>query len=232
MRLSLNSLAGGIYTVHYANEVDFRLQDLPEVGTKVSYEDGRSYRFVASEANFAAGASVEQTPYISGTIYSAATFGVDSLFIVAAGIAEGELTDGYIEITQAGKLPGKFQIRGNTSSTSSNVVKVSLNESIPEDYAATNTILIHKAVGYRVVASGSGNGVIGTTLCAVSAATNSTTAYFWVQMSGVNVGVGGGLAGYTITAPTTGYDREFNPNTCSIGEIAIVLATLLKDLTE
>lgn len=231
MRVVTEGIACNLYDVYYENEEEVNLNDLPEVGTKLVYADGRAYLFVSSAVNFSADAVVEQPPYVESTVSKSTLFGGDTIEINLAGIAEGVLKEGYLEITEGGKLPGKFQIRGNTSTNSSGVVRLTLNEDMPETYGVGDTVNVHRSVGFGVVSSGSGSGFIGTTLAISEAATKGTTAYFWVQISGVNVG-GNSLYGYNITAPTSGDLRTFNPNDYSSNELARVVATLISDLSE
>lgn len=190
---------------------------LPQVGTRVEFDDGRVFRFCSTAEVFVAGEMVAvqtcQATEIDGGI-TAAAVGTKTLTIAttaitffggAAGVvAADRLSGGYLMITDDTGEGYSYRIKSNTAGTAAVALTVTLYDGLKVAVAADTDCII---VGpkYRKVTEGAvALSPIGACLVPTTGASSTVEAFFWVQTRGPAVCLGAGTVGVEIASAASG----------------------------
>lgn len=196
MNTLTKTISGSVYDSYTPTSQDFKEGRMPTVGDRACYEDGRKFVFCSSAVDVAAGSVVACASVNAEltAVSAAVPTGTYDVSFVLASVAANDYRDGYLTVTLGDGVGVTYRIASNTASatiaTVDNTVVVTLVDPIHTALAATDNILIKKDRHTLVVAGTADLDSVGVAAVTTTAATGSTTAYFWVQYEGVGFVLG------------------------------------------
>lgn len=217
-------ISGGIYDgPEDSSTTKFLQSRVPQVGTKVEFDDGRKFVMCSTAVNVEAGQLVSTATALATVISNlcaVAQIGSyqvvmdlhgTALFGAAAGTCPANcLAGGYLTMTDDTGEGYTYRIKGNTLGTNATASRVTITLFDPLKVAIDTTTDVF-LVGPRyenVVLSTATLPPVGVAVIASTAATAGTTQYIWVQtagIAGVKIETGTSIAiGKTLAADANG----------------------------
>jgi hypothetical protein len=208
---AINGVVSRVYAEGDQWDVESRI---PEVGSNASFEDGRSYVFCSTDANFVAGESVGSVAASAellavwsdgkeeGDNDIGPAVGDTGMSFVLASVTEDQYANGYITVTLGTGAGYTYRIKSNTASVSvdygtsgtpevvANVVTLVLCEEICVALAITDNIIIKTSRVSNVIEGTASLDPVGVAVSATTAATTGITEFFWAQTTGVAMVLG------------------------------------------
>lgn len=191
MNTLTKTINGSVYDTLTPESQDYKQGRMNAVGDRAEFEDGRKFVFCSSVVNVAAGTAVgcAAVGVEITSVSSAVSIGSYQISFVLASVAANDLRGGYLTVTLGTGLGVTYRIASNAASatiaTVANTVVVTLADPVQVAIAAADNILIKKARHTNVIVGTATLDPIGVAVSTTTAATSSTTAFFWVQYAGV-----------------------------------------------
>jgi len=184
---------------------------IPQIGSKVEFDDGRVFRMCSSREVFVAsevvGQQVAAAAEFAGKL-TAASAGDDELILNITGIAvlggtTAEMTvnkmqGGHIMITDDAGEGYSYRIKSNTVQDADAKVTFTLFDALKVAVTTdTDCCLVGNKYSEVVEAATTEETPIGGAMVPTTGASSSVLAYFWVQTKGPGIALGAG----TLAAP-------------------------------
>lgn len=206
-----STISGGIFDVYSTTSQEYKENRMPRISQKCSFEDGRRYVFVSTDADLVAGqvAGVAAEGVEITTTAVAVAAGGKVLNVVLAGATANMLADGWVSISQGGANNQVYKIKSNTAAatvlTVDDTILITLYDPIKVAVVADDNMILKKS-RFRTLIQGTASlDNVGVAVRSTTAATSGNTNYVWLQTAGVGTTVGtAGLNGVALTPAAAG----------------------------
>jgi uncharacterized protein YceK len=193
---------GNVYDIYTDLDQDVKYDRIPFLGAKVKYRDGRCFCFVSTLVAHTAGALVSSivAPAEFAGKFKARAAGFDTIALTAAGVTLDQYSGGTLVITESSGQKTSYYIVGNTITLTVaegigaiGDVILTLGNLLVGAVAAADDCVLYASKYANTIVGTSASVAVGVAVIDsdVTAVTDATTGYMWVQTHGV----GGVLVG-------------------------------------
>jgi hypothetical protein len=194
---------GGLFKLYKQTDQDFLQNRMPLIGSKVRFDDGREFRFASSEADIDHGrvcaiqpaeasfAMIDNAMAVASADATEVTVDLTGLTLFGTAIstthpAEDRFAGGYLTIADGPGQGYTYRIKKSTvPAATTEIMTLELYDPLVQAIGtATDCYLTGPKYGSVVEATASNGLAVGIPLVNVTAATDGSEQYFWIQTKG------------------------------------------------